>query len=254
MKKPLSAMECALAGVFDYAGMFPPAELDLRAVVRHYLEYRRGGYGWALGRLVIDAKVLSALRAEAQGDASRLSLSVVAKDANPEAIQQHLDDGLPIAMLEVKATDRDEILRLKESLPAGIAACVEVSIETTDANVLDAIGIAGVNAKLRMGGVVAEAFPTAASVAAMLKVLAKRRIAFKATAGLHHPLRARHPFTYQQDSPAGLMHGFMNLLCASALVWFGGEVNEATQLLEEQGSASLASGSRCHLLALIWLE
>jgi hypothetical protein len=53
---------------------------------------------------------------------------------------------------------------------------------------------------------------------------------------LHHPLRSRHAFTYKQDSDAGMMHGFMNLLCAAALVWFGGEEEEVTQLLEEQDS------------------
>jgi hypothetical protein len=94
--------------------------------------------------------------------------------------------------------------------------------------------VAGMRAKLRLGGVVAEAFPAAASVAAALKQLAKRRIAFKATAGLHHPLRSLQALTYEPDSPSGLMHGFMNLICASAHVWFGGEAEEAAQLLEEQ--------------------
>ena len=100
----------------------------------------------------------------------------------------------------------------------------------------DAIADAGMRVKLRMGGMTAEAFPEAASVASTLKELSKRGLAIKATAGLHHPLRSRHPFTYREDSENGVMHGFVNLLCAAALVWFGGAKDEVVQLLEEQDS------------------
>src|SRR6201999_4000650 len=101
-------------------------------------------------------------------------------------------------------------------------------------DVADAIAEAGLHAKLRLGGVVAEAFPTTAQVAAMLNELFKRGLAFKATAGLHHAVRGRYPFTYREDSERGMMHGFMNLLCAAALVWFGGEEDEAVRILEEE--------------------
>jgi hypothetical protein len=58
---------------------------------------------------------------------------------------------------------------------------------------------------------------------------------------LHHPLRSRHPFTYAEDSASGMMHGFINLLCAAALLEFGATILEAERVLEdgEPGSWSL---------------
>ena len=48
-------------------------------------------------------------------------------------------------------------------------------------------------AKLRMGGVTAEAFPTASDVVERnLQRFVDRGVSFKATAGLHHPMRSQH--------------------------------------------------------------
>jgi hypothetical protein len=234
MKTQFSVMECTLAKLFDYAGMFPPAELEMRTAVRQYREYRHGAHAWALGSLVVDADSLSALRKEAEDAIYDLPLSMVAKSRNLETIRQYLDEGLRIETVELKAGNRDEIMAVKDSLPAGFMAYIEVPMRLSEPDVLDAISAAGVRAKLRTGGVIAEAFPPAIWLAEMLKALAERGIPFKATAGLHHPLRSWHAFTYQQNSETGMMHGFMNLLCAAALVWLGGEAGEATELLEEQ--------------------
>ena len=42
-----------LSGLIDYAGLFPPAALDMPAAAREYAEYRESEYRWALGRFVI---------------------------------------------------------------------------------------------------------------------------------------------------------------------------------------------------------
>ena len=229
------AMDCALKGLFDYAGMFPPAGLGLEATVRAYREYRQSHHAYALDCMVVSAKDLSALEETLQEDMRDLPLSVVATDEDLEAIQRHLDRGMPIKMIELKAADRSQVERLKNKLPAGIDVYVELPMDLRNLGVADAVAEAGLHAKLRLGGVVAEAFPTTANVAAMLNELFKRGLAFKATAGLHHAVRGRYPFTYREDSERGMMHGFMNLLCAAALVWFGGEEDEVIELLEEEG-------------------
>ncbi len=185
--------------------------------------------------MVVHAKELGALQDAFRDDIQDLRLSVIATNEDLETIVQHLDQGMPIKMIEMKAVERSHVERLKNRLPEGVAAYVELPMELRDMSVADAVAEAGLHAKLRLGGVVTEAFPTTAHVAAMLNELFKRGLAFKATAGLHHAVRARHPFTYSQDSERGMMHGFMNLLCAAALVWFGGEEDEVTQLLEEEG-------------------
>ena len=38
----MTAIETLLAGLFDYAGLYPPASLDLRSAANNYLAYRQG--------------------------------------------------------------------------------------------------------------------------------------------------------------------------------------------------------------------
>src|SRR5262245_55126661 len=42
-----------LLGLIDYAGLFPPAALDMSSATRKYAEYREGECRWALGRFVV---------------------------------------------------------------------------------------------------------------------------------------------------------------------------------------------------------
>ncbi len=69
----------------------------------------------------------------------------------------------------------------------------------------------GLGAKLRCGGVTAEAFPSVDEVAEFIAAAQDAKVSFKATAGLHHPVRRR-------DERTGFaMHGFLNILTAAAL-------------------------------------
>jgi hypothetical protein len=64
-------------------------------------------------------------------------------------------------------------------------------------------------------------------------------VAFKATAGLHHPWRAEYRLTYATDAPRGTMYGFLNvLLCTAALIGDAGET-VAAGLLEERDPSSV---------------
>ncbi len=41
--------------LFDYAGLFPPAALDLAAATEHYGRYRSHADAWMLGRFIVPA-------------------------------------------------------------------------------------------------------------------------------------------------------------------------------------------------------
>ena len=60
---------------------------------------------------------------------------------------------------------------------------------------------------------------------------------FKATAGLHHPVRCMRPLTYAADAPRGTMHGFLNVFVAAALCWSGSQAPLTEVLLEEDPRA-----------------
>ncbi len=66
-------------------------------------------------------------------------------------------------------------------------------------------------AKFRTGGLEPAAFPTAKQLAFFVSACSKLGLAFKVTAGLHHPL-------CRQDAAIGTkMHGFLNLLVGAVL-------------------------------------
>ena len=61
-------------------------------------------------------------------------------------------------------------------------------------------------------------FPPPADLVRFLRACAAAGVPFKATAGLHHPLRAEYRLTYEPDSARGTMFGFLNLFLAAAFM------------------------------------
>jgi hypothetical protein len=235
----MTAIKSALAGIIDYAGLFPPAALDLATAVRNYQTYAQGKDAPALGRFIVDVNRLPELRSAAGDSLGQLPLSVIAvPDSQWSQIQRLLGEGFSIQSIEVKTDQPAQIERIIQNIPSSITAYFEISSQIDTSPAEDAILAVGARAKLRMGGLVTEAFPSADIVANKLKHFAARGLAFKGTAGLHHPIRSRHAFTYAPEGPSGIMHGFMNLLCAAALIYFGGEASDARALLNEEKSSA----------------
>ncbi len=87
--------------------------------------------------------------------------------------------------------------------------------------------------KLRTGGLQSGAFPSVEQVAAVIDACRRYNLPWKATAGLHHPLR-------QQRAEVNCkMHGFINVLVATVLA-------TAHNLPPEQIAAILADESPEH--------
>ena len=100
--------------------------------------------------------------------------------------------------------------------------------------------MAKARAKIRTGGEVPGAIPEESQVLEFLRIASERRLAFKATAGLHHPLRAMQRLTYKPDSPQAVMHGFLNVFCAAALLWHEPEQRqEAAWMLSERDADAI---------------
>jgi hypothetical protein len=230
----MTVLSNLLDGLIDYAGLFPPASLDLAVVVRNYLCYRQGQHADALGRLIVDFNRVQELRTVAGERLREIPLSLIAStERDLDRLPSLLDDGLRIDAIEVTPNTSPGIERIARRLPAGLATYFEVPVQAGDARTLDAICAAGARVKLRMGGLTGEAFPSPRATAGILQALSDRHLMFKATAGLHHPLRSNHLFTDAPDSEGGTMHGFANLCCAAALIHLGGDAVDAALLLEE---------------------
>ena len=59
------ARRALLGGLIDYAGLFPPAQLDMADAVAGYRAARSGPHAWMLDRIVCPAERLADLAAEA---------------------------------------------------------------------------------------------------------------------------------------------------------------------------------------------
>ena len=57
-------------------------------------------------------------------------------------------------------------------------------------------------------------------------------VPFKATAGLHHPLRCVKPLTYEANAPEGTMNGFLNVFLAAAFLQQGCQPRLIHELLK----------------------
>jgi hypothetical protein len=246
MTMPDTALRTLLAGSIDYAGLFPPAGLDMATSVRQYADYRRDPDAWALGRFVVPAARLPELEREAAqnrpADPWRLSVLLGADarrelEALGEFNCRHAAAGAPALsgdVVEARADSVEAVDRLLAAVPRWAQAYVELPLDRDPAPFVAAIARHGGRAKVRTGGVTPDAFPTAAAVARFLRACTDAGVPFKATAGLHHPLRAEYRLTYAADSPRGVMFGFLNVFLAAAWLRHGLTEADAVRLLEER--------------------
>ncbi len=206
MTRPIAAsLRALLSNLIDYAGLYPPAGLPLPIVAERYQGFLASPDAWILNRLVLPA---AKLREAEIGSEWRITLLV---DDEPGPLPPQIET------LEIKSSRR-------LSLPTYCEAPLEQ--------------ITGAFAKVRTGGLTPEAIPSTAGLAGFLCGAAERRLPFKATAGLHHPLRSDHPLSYAPDSPHALMHGFLNVFTAAAFAWHGASRERVAEVLEEQSAGA----------------
>jgi hypothetical protein len=251
---PTPALRSLLAGSVDYAGLFPPASLDMPAAVRAYAEYVAGPDAWALGRLVVPAGRLAELSEAAAGQAPPAPappwrLSVLLGNAPHAEIEElaafnrrQAQAGAPALagdVVELKADSPEAVAASLGGLPTWAQAYVEIPLSAEPAPLVAAIARGGGRAKMRTGGVTPDAMPTADQVLRFLRACTDAGIPFKATAGLHHPLRAEYRLTYAPDSPRGTMFGFVNVFLTAVLLRLGLSDEEALALLEERSPSAI---------------
>jgi hypothetical protein len=139
-----------------------------------------------------------------------------------------------IDVAELKASTVDEIEHQRAALPRFFVTYFEIPHKGDISELLKAIARVGARAKIRTGGVSPEAFPRSSEIIDFIVACRREGVAFKATAGLHHPLRGEYKLTYEPDAPTGTMYGFLNVFIAATLVQAGAAADAALAVLEER--------------------
>jgi len=241
----LGSVRVLLAGIIDYAGLFPPSQLSMQEAVINYATYRASTFSWMLGRFVVQAARLEEFLESAndlltRDGKNRWQLAVTAGEDINETIKAIRDfnranSGRVIAdVLEVKANTISKIDNTVALLPDGITAYFEVSTGDALADLVTALSIKGQRAKLRTGGVTPDAFPSSKQIIRFVRTCMAANVPFKATAGLHHPIRCFRPLTYAPNAPQGTMHGFLNLLMMTGFARESYRVSLLEELMEEE--------------------
>jgi len=253
----VKAVDALLAGLVDYAGLFPPASEGMREALENYAAYRKSGDHLALGRFIVPVSRLNELEDAGRdllprGAASEpWRISVLIAENVRAAGEQMLNfnrhhslgstDGYAVIdVAELKAANVGDIARQRSELPDAFIAYFEIPTRGDVSQLVKAIARAGARAKVRTGGVTPESIPPAKEVIDFIIACRHDAVPFKATAGLHHPIRGSYRLTYESDSPVGTMYGFLNVFVAAALVYAGERTETAIAALEESDRQAFA--------------
>jgi len=206
----MDARRAALEKLIDHAALFPPASMTVEDALAEDERVRAADTGWIVGRFVVRASQLSQL-GEREMPLSVVADADVPDDDRIEAVE------IPLSNTVLQSPGRDVYVER----PIGDLAWLEE---------LD-----GARAKVRCGG---DDVPSVDQLAAFIRRCRDLGVPFKATAGLHHPLRAAYRLTYEPDSATGTMFGFLNVFLTAALLRGGGSMDDARALLEDSDASA----------------
>lgn len=256
----VASLRGLLAHSIDYAGMFPPCQLELEQALQNQARYLRTNDSWMLSAFVLPIHQFGAtkellsefdplhpLRVSALGpktdNAGAFREALGRTNAAVRSLSAHNVDLVSVMQLEMYLPGDADAALLNEA--GAILGTLPVFWEAPPERAEQTIAlVAEFNSnadtptfgyKLRTGGVTADAFPTSMQIAQALVTPATHQVPIKFTAGLHHPLRQ-----YREEVQAK-MHGFLNVLGAAVLAaehkW---DAKETVLMLEDENADSFS--------------
>ena len=245
-----SSVKTLLNGLFDYAGLFPPASLSMQDAILEYLDHRADPDAWMMGPFVVPVSRLDEVLSFSAlfSASSPVSFDVLPRRApSIDAFCASLSEDLVSSTRFLEQMQgKARIDALEFSFPPDALINGEIAVrsinriqsilESTELHSLSVfgeiqrterylqqlplyfLGLASqpasglsISGKIRCGGMNPEDFPSPFELASFLHTAVRVNHPFKATAGLHHPLRH---FNAVQGVK---MHGFVNVFLATTL-------------------------------------
>jgi len=248
---PVKSLQLFLSKLIDYAGLFPPASLDLKSAFNNYLNYTSGSpFSWMLAKFICPASKLPELNELIENEKivfkyplsfSLLGSSSVHSSEFLDSISHDVslisgfnsrysgkinidafETRLPDDVFSIKGDDvsydmirlaSDKLVEINgEVLPLFLESLPDENLPALADSISKHNKSGGKSAyKLRTGGVAAASFQTSGKIAFAIKTCVDREVPMKCTAGLHHPVR------HYNESVKTKMHGFINVFGAGIL-------------------------------------
>jgi hypothetical protein len=228
-----ASIQALVNRLIDYAGLFPPAKLDMASTVATYDHYLRSEHGWMLGRLIVpvnrleefDQHAAALLPRQASDEVDLWQISALTAAAGTPEFAHDLarieqfnqdherkDAGRAIIdVIEARADAPQAIDAALEMLSDDLFPFFELPIDRDPRGLLAALADGQAGAKVRTGGVTADLYPSPENLARFIHACAAGNVPFKATAGMHHPLR------HFSDALKVHEFGFLNVFIAGCL-------------------------------------
>ena len=245
------SLKAFLEKIIDYAGTYPPANLDLKTSFNNYLDYAKNSpYNWMLSKYVCAAPKLDELDGIIQKEKINIQntitftivgsssvhssefLDSLKRDAEQmkafaDKYSKLINTGsyevrLPGDIFSMKGDNvLYEFIKLASAqLEKVLGEKIQLFFESKPdenlpslARAIEIFNASGGKAgyKLRTGGIEPSAFPLPEKIAYAFKTCRDFRIPMKCTAGLHHPIR------HYNESVKAKMYGFINIFGAGVL-------------------------------------
>ena len=235
----------------DDAAMFPPGDAPLHEAAAAHVARRSDWWADLVGSFVVRDTDVPLLR----GSPARLSVVVTGgagQVAGPAALCGKL--GLALDGLEIALRDLDDLTGNARRVVAAVDAArsegaladdLPVYVELPQSDVgadwlraADEVAQAELRLKFRTGGLEADLFPSARTLASWIDAALDRETPFKCTAGMHRAVRRDDPATGFRH------HGFLNVLTATRRAFDGQAPHEVAEILDEADQVALVALAR----------
>lgn len=189
-----------LERLIDHAALFPPASMSLPDALAEDRLARESPYAGLLNRFVVPAARVAELPVERPG------LSVVLAGADDAELLEGAEgvEAVELVLDGPRPRPADLVAAYRALQPLGVETYFELVLDESWRDsvpaAIGAVAAVGGRVKLRCGGA---STPSVEQVALVIACCREAGVPFKATAGLHHPVRR------------GEEHGFLNLLAAT---------------------------------------
>ncbi len=238
--------------MIDYAGTFPPANLSIEDAIEEYFKERSENGSWIIKTLILPWTKISEFDKQIKKRNSenliiRISVLLVSEDTQKEFLKKveeqirelrkflNSNDEYQLVSLEIKLPKLDYIHgKINPNTIQVLSELLEVHNMNNVIMYLEGYLIKGwesildpifnylqqsnavhetiMGYKIRTGSIKPEEIPDISTLVNLLKMLTTHDIPFKATAGLHSPLRTNN------RALDVFNHGFFNILMVSSIL------------------------------------